>query len=143
MLVTSMSHARRSLASRKAFPYFCSHSRRPRSAQTLTSPTLSLDKVLFGNHSWATDGLQGEEPPQQHGRDRRKGADDRPTCRRLEQAPAYSLNPRSLPALRLPAAFQPKANHSSSKGTSVTGCRWMKFIKSKNTQHLWDWLCTT
>ena len=116
----SMSHTCRSLASMKAFPYFCSHSRRPRSVQTLTNPTSSLDEMLFRNHSWNTDGLQ-EEPPQQHGRDRRKGADDnRPTCRRLERAPACSLNPRSLPALRLPAAFQPKANHSSSKVTSVT-----------------------
>lgn len=87
----------------------------------LTSPTSSLDEMLFRNHSWNTDGLQGEEPPQEHGQDRRKGADnDRPTHRWLERAPACSLNPRSLPALRLPAAFQPKANHSSSEVTLVT-----------------------
>lgn len=120
MLVTSTSHTCRSLASMKAFPYLCSHNRRPRSVQMLTSPTSSLDEMLFRNHSWNTDGLQ-EEPPQQHGRDRRKGADDDRLARQwLEQAPACSLNPPSLPALRLPAAFQPKANHSSSKVTSIT-----------------------
>lgn len=116
----SMSHTCRSLASMKAFPYFCSRSRRPGSIQTLTRPTSSPDETLFGNHARNTDGLRGEEPPQQHGRDRRKGADDeRPTRRWLERAPARPLHPRSLPALRLPAAFQPEANRSSSKAPSV------------------------
>lgn len=108
MLVTSVSHMCCSLASTKAYPCFRSHSWRPRSIQMLTSPTSPLDEMLFRNHCWNTDGLQGE-PPQQLGGDRWKEADDdQPTCHRLERAPVWSLNPRLLPALRLPLPPNPK-----------------------------------
>lgn len=73
MLVMGMSHTCCSLASMKVFPYFCSHSRRPRRVQMLKNPTSSLDEMLFRNHSWNRDALEGQEPPQQHGWDRQKG----------------------------------------------------------------------
>jgi len=127
----SMSHTCRSLASTKAFPYFCSHSRRPSSIHTLTSPTPSLREMLLRNHSWNAAGLQGAEPPRQHG-----AADGRPTHRWL------AARPRSLPALRLPAAFQPKSKPLQFQSYLGHWGSWTKSLKSANTKHLWDWLCT-
>lgn len=88
----------------KTFPYFCSHSRRLRSVQMLTSP--SLDKMLFRNHSRDTVGLQGQEPPQQHGWDRQNRADKhRPTRGWSEQ----QLGSWTWDCSQAPCCLQPTA----------------------------------
>lgn len=110
----------------KTFPYFCSHSRRLGSVQTLTSPP--LDRMLFRNHSWDTDGLQGEEPPQQHGRDR---------WNRLTSADPHAAGASTswVPELRIaPGSLLPSthSNHSSSSYLGHWGC-WLELINNTNT----------
>lgn len=134
MLVMSMSHTCCSLASMKAFPYFCSHSRRPRRVQMLKNPTSSLDEMLFRNHSWNRDALEGQEPPQQCGRDRQKGLTMTDPHRLVPPTHSRPSSPCCLPA--------------QSKALQLwcylsRWCRRTKFIKPKSIKRLWDWLCTT
>lgn len=132
MLVMNTSHTCRSLASTKGFPYFCSHHRRPRSVQTLTSPTSSLEEILFRNHAWNTDGLQGEEPPQQHRWDRW----DRWLTHTLRAGMSTSSLPQPMITTSPMAPCCLPIQSKLLQFWSYLGhwCTWTKFIKSKEHQ---------